>query len=123
MLRSKRLLRALVVASALTGMAGIPATLADDEPIYGRQLMTRTEQQAYRQQMQTATSAEERQRIRAEHHRRMQERAQARGVTLPDMPPAQAMGGRGPGGGAGPGGGRGPGPGGGMGGGMNGGGR
>ncbi|HYN38353.1 MAG TPA: hypothetical protein VES39_03785, partial [Rhodospirillales bacterium] len=71
-------------------------------------------QSAYRQKMRAATSTEERERIRAQHHRQMQDRAQVRGVTLPDAPPAQGMGGRGPGGqGMGPGGGAGMGPGGG----------
>jgi hypothetical protein len=60
--------------------------------------MTEAEQRAYRQKMRTATSAEEREQIRAQHHREMQERAQTRGVTLPDTPPTQGMGGRGPGG-------------------------
>lgn len=74
-----------------------------DREIYGYQLMTRQERNEYRTRMRNAKTAEERERIRAEHHEQMQARAEERGVTLPDMPPA----GRGPdsgyGGGMGPG--------------------
>lgn len=114
----RSLLSALFIGATL--FVAPPATrpaAQDDPPIYGRQLMSEAEQRAYRQKMRTATSAEEREQIRAQHHRQMQERAQARGVTLPDTPPAQGMGGgRGSAGqGMGPGGGRGMGPGGGTG--------
>ena len=96
-----------------------------DRDIYGSQLMTRQERNEYRARMRAAASAEERESIRAEHHERMKERAQARGMTLPDQPRAgrgpggaSAGGGMGPGGGGmGPGGG-GMGPGGGAGGGR-----
>ncbi|MBK8209758.1 MAG: hypothetical protein IPK78_07030 [Rhodospirillales bacterium] len=98
MIVSRSLLAAFFVGSSL--VAALPATHAEsqDTPIYGRQLMTESEQRAYRQKMRTAVSAEEREQIRAQHHRDMQERAQARGVTLPDMPPAKGMSGQGPGG-------------------------
>jgi hypothetical protein len=85
-----------------------------DRDIYGSQMMTRQERNAYRQKMQAAKTLEERERIRTEHHEQMKQRAQARGITLPDEPPA----GRGPasaGGGMGPGGGMGGGSGGGRG--------
>ena len=83
------------------------------EPVYGAQLMTKEERITYRTSMRTAKNQEEREKIRAEHHEQMKVRAQERGVTLPDMPPA--MGGdMGSGGG-------GMSPGGGMGGGMGGG--
>lgn len=80
------------------------------EQIYGSQLMTQQERNEYRNRMGAATSQEERERVRAEHHTRMQERAKQRGVTLPDQPPQRGMGGgMGPGmGGMGPGGGMGP---------------
>ncbi len=71
-----------------------------DRDIYGSQLMTRQERQAFRSRMQSAKTQEERERIRAEHHKQMVERAKARGVTLPADPPAQG-GGMGPGGGMG----------------------
>jgi len=56
--------------------------------IYGSQLMTPQERMAFRERMRNAKTVEERNRIRAEHHKQMQERAKARGITLPDMPPA-----------------------------------
>jgi len=82
-----------------------------DQQIYGSQLMTQQERDAYRNKMRSAKTYEEQQRIRNEHHEQMKVRAKERGVTLPDAPPA----GHGPGMGPGPGGGMGPGGGGGMG--------
>ena len=58
--------------------------------IYGSQMMTPAERASYRQHMRQATTQAERDRIRAEHHNAMQERAKARGVMLPEMP-AQPM--------------------------------
>lgn len=72
--------------------------------IYGSQLMTREERNQYRKQIRAAKTAEERERVRAEHHERMKVRAKERGVTLPDEPPARG-GMMGPGGGMGTGGG------------------
>lgn len=75
-----------------------------DQEIYGYQLMSPAERNEYRDRMHAAQNAEEREQIRAEHHAQMQKRAQARGMTLPDAPPAVGGGGMGPGRGAGPGG-------------------
>jgi len=85
---------------------------------YGSHLMTEQERAEHRARMRAATTAEERERIRKEHHERMELRAKERGVKIPDEPPPQG-GGKGPGGmdpgsGMGPGGG-GMGPGGGRG--------
>ena len=77
-----------------------------DQDIYGSQLMTVQERNEYRNKMRSAKTAQERERIRAEHHEQMQVRAKDRGVTLPDQPPAGRGPGMGPGGGGmGPGGG------------------
>jgi hypothetical protein len=87
--------------------------LPDDEPIFGRQLMTEQERSEYRQKMRSAKTKEEREAIRVQHHEEMKARAKARGVNLPDQPPPRGMGygGGGPSG-QGPGaGGQGPGPG------------
>jgi len=54
--------------------------------------MSAEERAAYRQQIMKATTAEERERIRAEHHEKMMVRAKAQGVTLPDPMPAGGMG-------------------------------
>lgn len=79
-----------------------------DQQIYGSEMMTPEERQEYRDRMRNATSAEEREQVRAEHHERMAERAQERGVDLPPAPPGQGPG-MAPGGGMGPRGGQGPG--------------
>jgi len=123
------MLRRTFMVSALAATLSLPAATAfaadQQEQIYGSQLMTQQERNEYRARMQAANTAQEREQIRAEHHERMKERAQARGVSIPDEPPARrggkaanrggpgrgagaGRGGRGPDG-AGPGGGTGPG--------------
>lgn len=71
----------------------------DQDRIYGSELMTRQERIEYRNHMRTLKTQQEREAFRLDHHKQMQERAQAQGKTLPDMPPA----GMGPGSGMGPG--------------------
>lgn len=101
---NRRTVLAAAVAAVLLGTAGGPAIA--QQTIYGSQLMTRKERLEYRERLRAAKTQEERNRIRAEHHERMQERARERGVKLPDMPPAGGAGaGPGPGGGGGMGGG------------------
>ena len=78
----------------------------EQEQIYGSQLMTPEERAEHRDKMQSCKTPEEMEAYRLEHHKKMQERAKEKGVTLPDEPPAAGMG-MGPGGGGmGPGGGR-----------------
>ena len=84
---------------------------ADQQQVYGSQLMTQQERLEYHARLRDAKTAAEREQIRNEHHKRMQERASAQGKTLPDEPPARgggmgSGGGNWPGGGMGPGGGR-----------------
>ena len=50
--------------------------------------MTEQERNEYRARMRNATTDAERERIRAEHHALMQDRARERGIQLPDTPPA-----------------------------------
>jgi hypothetical protein len=76
--------------------------------IYGSQMMTNDERNAYRAQMRSAKTAEEREQVRAAHHEQMKARVKERGMTMPDEPPARGSG-MGPGGGMGPGNGMGPG--------------
>ena len=87
---------AMATAFALALLAPAFATAqsaaTDERPVYGSQLMTEQERLEYRQRMGNASSAAERQQIQAEHHQRMQARAQQRGVTLPEQPPAAGMG-------------------------------
>jgi len=62
------------------------------DQIYGSQLMTQEERNAYRNQMRNAKTAQEREQIRKEHHEQMKVRAKEKGVTLPDEPPARGGG-------------------------------
>jgi len=113
----KRLLMVSALATALSLSTGF--TLAADqaqpqekaqtqkqEQIYGSQLMTQQERTEYRAKMHAAETTEEREQILKEHHELMKERANERGITLPDEPPAIGSG-MGSGGGMKHGGGRG----------------
>ena len=82
--------------------------MQSSDQIYGSELMTPQERSEYQTRMRSMKTEQEREALRLEHHKQMQERAKAQGKTLPDMPPA----GMGPGSGMGPGGGKGMGPGG-----------
>jgi len=64
--------------------------------IFGNQLMTRKERAEYRQRMRNLKTEEEREQFRLEHHARMQERAKAKGMSLPEHPPADRPGAAGP---------------------------
>lgn len=83
---------AFALALLMPAVATAQPATTGEQPVYGSQLMNEQERLEYRQRMRNAPSEEERQQIRAEHHQRMQERAQQQGVTLPDEPPAQGMG-------------------------------
>ena len=67
-------------------------TLNDRSQIYGSQLMTPAERRAYRDQMRSLKTAQEREALRKQHHEQMQKRAAERGMRLPDMPPGQGAG-------------------------------
>jgi hypothetical protein len=77
--------------------------------------MSEQERAEYQARMRAVTTEQEREQIRLEHHREMQQRAREMGVELPDEPPAMGKGGQrmapgqggGMGGGMGQGGGRG----------------
>ena len=59
------------------------------EHIYGNQLMTQQERIAYRVEMNNAKNDKEQKQIRQKHYNAMRIRARARGVMLPDEPPAR----------------------------------
>src|SRR5690606_17461463 len=88
---------ALLSTVAAAQVEGGQPPVADDAPIFGAQIMTEQERMEHRDRMRAARTLEERERVRAEHHEQMLERARERGVTLPDEPPARG-GGMGPGG-------------------------
>ncbi len=67
------------------------------DPIYGSQLMTEQERLEHRNRMRSFQTQQEREAYQLEHHKRMQERAKAKGVKLPDEPMGRP-GGMGPGG-------------------------
>ena len=81
----------LILVSTLLMMFPFSPVLAD-EPVYGSQLMTEQERQEHRAKMQSMKTEAERDRYRMEHHKKMQERAKERGVTLPDKPQYQGTG-------------------------------
>ncbi len=63
--------------------------------VFGWQLMTPKEREEFRNRMRNAKTQEERERVRAENHERMKQRAQAQGLDFPDKPPSWGMGGGG----------------------------
>lgn len=82
--------RSLLAMIALT--AGAPLMVrAQEEEIYGRQLMSREEIREHQQMMRTL-EGEEREIYRREHHERMVKRAKERGVQLPDPPNGRPAG-------------------------------
>jgi len=90
-------LGAMMIAAGLTMSMGAAAQqMGAETPIYGSELMTQQERLEYRDRLRQAQTAEERERIRSEHHEQMTQRARDRGVSLPDMPPG-ARGGMGSG--------------------------
>lgn len=87
----------LALSAGLTLAASHEGTQTQaQEQIYGSQLMTQQERVEYQTRMHAAKTNEEREQIRAEHHKQMQERAKSQGKTLPDTPPPMG-GGMGPG--------------------------
>lgn len=93
----------LALAAAMCMMLGANISVAADQAqaqektqstaqkpdvIYGSQLMTSEERAEFRARMRSLKTKEERDALRMEHHQKMQERAQAMGKTLPDMPAA-----------------------------------
>jgi len=59
----------------------------EQDQIYGVQLMTEQERAEFRSRMQAAKTLEEKELIRNENHKAMQERAESRGLVLPDQQP------------------------------------
>lgn len=104
--------RTTLMVSALAAMLALPAFAQDAQPapqkdqvqqkkqtrdrIYGHQLMTPDERIEYRSKMRFLKTPEECDAFRAEHHKKMQERAKEKGITLPDEPPMKGCPGMGP---------------------------
>ena len=81
----------LSTISMITLMQIAPLCYAD-EPIYGHQLMTEQERSEHRTKMRSFETEQEREAYRQEHHKMMQERAKAQGITLPDEPMPRGQG-------------------------------
>lgn len=73
--------------------------MQEGDRMYGSELMTPQERAEYQNRMRELRTEQEREAFRLEHHTKMQERAKAKGMTLPDAPPADRGPGMGPGGG------------------------
>lgn len=57
-----------------------------EEEVYGWSMMNEQERNQHRETMRSFTTDEERERYRIEHHKKMQQRAKERGLTIPDNP-------------------------------------
>lgn len=68
------------------------ASQARNGDIYGYQLMTERERSEFRERLRLATTEQERDQIRSEHHAQMQARAAERGVTLAGPRPSGGAG-------------------------------
>ncbi|MDO9053741.1 MAG: hypothetical protein Q7U37_07420 [Gallionella sp.] len=64
-----------------------------ERPTVGRELMTDEERDAQRTKMRSTTTKEEREKVRAEHHEEMKERAKEQGASISDKPPVRGQGG------------------------------
>lgn len=107
-MKSPLIMSALASAMLLFTCLSAADEAQTKESVYGSQLMTQKERTEHRSKIRDAKSAEEREKIRTEHHEQMKVRAKEKGVTIPDEPPARGMGkGMGQGQGMGPGNGRG----------------
>lgn len=91
----------IVLLGMSLGLSAIPALA---QQVYGWELMTEQERTQHREKMRSFKTEKEREQYRMEHHKKMQERAKERGVTLPDSPQPRGKGMNGGGMGAGGGG-------------------
>jgi len=78
----------------LAALLGLSAGLvqAQEQPIYGQQLMTEQERIEHRNKMRSFKTEQEREAYRRQHHEKMQHRAMEQGITLPDEPMPQGKG-------------------------------
>jgi hypothetical protein len=70
----------ILLAAALA--SAVPATAEEREYIYGAELMSASEREAYRRGLTSASGEEARGQYRQRHRERLQKRAQQRGVQL-----------------------------------------
>jgi hypothetical protein len=89
----KRILSYMTGALALS----IGLALAADPPpakeqVHGSQVMTQQERDAHRAKINAAKTAQEKEKVRAEEHARLKERAEQQGKAMPEKPPAKGDG-------------------------------
>lgn len=75
----------IIFSAALIFSLPLQSSNAEDN-VYGWEMMTKQERIQHRETMRNFKTNEERERYRLEHHKRMQERANERGLSMPDMP-------------------------------------
>ena len=63
----------------------IQSSFSEDR-VYGWNMMTEQERIQHRETIRNLKTEEEKERFRIEHHKKMQKRAEERGVSIPDMP-------------------------------------
>lgn len=85
MKRTKLALGMAALLAAGGASMALPA-MAEDEAVYGRELMTEQERIEHRLDLRALKTEQEREAYRKEHHERMQERARERGKVLPAEP-------------------------------------
>ena len=72
-------------------MASDDETSVEKKQVFGWQLMSPEEQSEHRMKMSSFKNQTEKDEYRRKHHQRMQERAEAKGVTLPVEPRGMAV--------------------------------
>ena len=91
-MKRRNLLSGLVAVATVTWLGLALPVQAEDEFVYGRELMTQQELDEHRAHMRSLNTEQEREAYRLEHHQQMQERARAQGKVLPDEPGPQGRG-------------------------------
>lgn len=91
-MKRRTLLNGMAAAIVAAGLGMTVAAQAEDEFIYGRELMTEQEMAEHRARMRSFNTEQEREMYRLEHHQRMQERARQQGKVLPDEPGPRGKG-------------------------------
>jgi hypothetical protein len=74
------------ITAILLGIGLAAGVVAQDDTVYGWQLMSQQERIEYRTKMQSLKTEQEREAFRIQHHEQMKERAKAQGVTVPEEP-------------------------------------
>ena len=81
----KKLIVFFVLFGFICSFAG--TSLAQDQKrAYGWNLMTPEERTEHQNKMRSLKNEQEREQFRIEHHKKMQERAKEKGMTLPEKP-------------------------------------